>query len=325
MKILICDYADALEADYSVTINTVKEIVKEDVTFEIFPWTTEEDFLERAADANGLITGFLPMQADLLKKVSHLSCISISASGYGMIDLDAAKSEDISICHIFEYCTNEVAEHTMALMLALTKQLKPYTSLIEKEKDFSYFKLPPQLPMFEHTLAIFGLGKIGQAVAKRAQAFGMKVLAYDPHLPPEVATSLGVELVSMEEALSRATIITNHMILNEATANFFAMSTFEQMTQKPFFINVGRGAQVVEEDLAKALDLGLLSGAGLDVLSSEHPDLTDHPLCDRENVILTPHAAFYSSASIEKLQSISASNLAYCLTNQSEKASRRLV
>ena len=147
----------------------------------------------------------------------------------------------------------------------------------------------------------------------------MQILAVDPFLTGDAAKEAGVVSVSAEEAIREADIITNHMNLTEENYHFFDEEKFRKMERKPIFINVGRGACVDEAALVKALDEGLIRGAGLDVLEAEKPELNGNPLLGRPNVILTPHSAFYLDDSMNRLQSISADNLVYALKGDYEK------
>lgn len=168
-------------------------------------------------------------------------------------------------------------------------------------------------------LGVVGFGKIGQAVARRAQAFGMKVIAYDPYLPKAVADGLGTELVDIDTLLVRADVITVHMNMTSENKEFFNKETFAQMKRGPIFINVARGGMVNEYDPADALDSGVVRGAGLDVLASEAPGLTKCRLRGRENVILTPHTTFYSEDSIEACERISIQNITHFLGGEMDK------
>ena len=255
----------------------------------------------------------------MFEHAPNIKVISINATGYDNVDLSVAKSRHIGVCPVGEYCTIDVAEYTMSLILSLVKNLKIYSYDVEKNHQWRYEVGEENKRIQDLTLGIFGFGKIGKAVAKRAIALGMRVLACDPFVDKEEAVKLDVQIVDIEHLLQEAEVITNHMNLNESNYQFFDLDKFSQMTKKPYFINTGRGACVVEEDLSKALALGYIKGAGFDVLKDEHPDLAHHELVNKDNVIITPHAAFYTSSSIAELQRISTQNIVYYLTNQKNK------
>ena len=253
-----------------------------------------------------------------MKRTPGLKMISEMGTGYNNIDVEAATGLGIKVSHVREYCTTEVAEHTLALMLALARNLKRYQYGIEKKKEWKYDDADT-IRLSGMTLGIFGFGRIGKAVAVRAAAFGMQIIAYDPCLTPETAKEYGIRSVTAQEVLEQSDIITNHMILTAETTGYFNRERFCRMKKKPIFINVARGGSVVEEDLKQALEEGWISGAGLDVLSSEEPDLESSPFLNDDRVILTPHAAFYSAQSMRDLQRLSVQNMIYFFQGDQDK------
>ena len=180
-KVLICDYTNALEPNYEPTISSMSEALGEPVECLIRPYVSDEELVQELAGADGLITGFLEIGAEILAQVPELACISVSGVGYSNIDVAAAKRHHVAVCHIREYCTEEVAEHTFALIGALNRHLKYYTKRVEKEHEWKYQTIGGEKNLSGQTLAIFGLGKIGKRVAALAGAYGMKVLAVDPY------------------------------------------------------------------------------------------------------------------------------------------------
>ena len=317
-KIVIADYESALEEDYSITIESIEEALGEPVDTTIYSYRDKADFISVLKNADGLVTGFIETDDEILKSCSKLKCISVSGVGYSNINLESAKKNNVAVCHIQEYCTQEVAEHAIALMCALNRNLKFYDTQINDKKEWKYYSIDGNPNLCSQTLAIFGFGRIGRRVATIAIALGMKVLAVDPYAARHFDVS-GVEFVEAHEAFVRADIITNHMNLTAENRHFFNEEAFEQMKRKPIFINVGRGLSVDEKALVNALDRGLIRGAGIDVLENEDPDLSRCNLLGRQNVIITPHSAFYSQESIEKLQRISGANLGYFLAGKNEE------
>jgi D-3-phosphoglycerate dehydrogenase len=167
------------------------------------------------------------------------------------------------------------------------------------------------------SLGIIGFGKIGSRVAGKAKALGMKVTAYDPYVPAGRIEAAGVKAVNnIEEIVQNADVITSHMSQTPENQGLFNAGFFAKARRKPFFLNMARGGSVVEADLAEALDKGLLRGAALDVLDREDPVLESHPLVGRENVIITPHAAFYTSASAAALERICAGNIVHFMRGE---------
>lgn len=314
-KIVIADFKDSLMPTHELerAILTAGLPGAEVVVYEYDP-EKQAEFSQLMHDATALLTGFIPVDANLLEQAPKLRLISVNATGYDNVDLSAARARQVKICCVGEYCTEDVAEFTIAQMLTLVKNIRPYIQSVEGRQEWAYDYPACNPRLSEMTLGIFGLGKIGACVAQKALALGMRVLAYDPATIQQVD---GVQMCATPAPLLRqADVITNHMNLNATNVRFFDRARFSQMERHPYFLNMARGASVVEADLISALDEGQLRGAALDVLADEHPRLADHPLLGRENVLVTPHAAFYSQTSLRKLQEISCQNIVHFLTGQ---------
>lgn len=308
MKIVITDFPDVLKRDTNYEIRLIRESFP-DADVEVISFEDQKEWLEQVKDADAILTAFIKIDGAIMDQIPALKCIALNATGYDSINIKDAADRKIAVIPVVEYCTQEVADHTMALILALERGLKHYEVDIDREKRWQYSTLSRIHRIEGQTLGICGFGKIGKAVAKRAQAFGMKVIAYSPHSTEEVARQYRIERVDIDSLLKRSDIISNHMSQSAGNYHFFDEDKFRRMIRKPFFINVSRGSAVDEQALASALDQGMIAGVGLDVLSDENPDLNQCSLTNRENVIITPHAAFYSIESLEALQTISCRNL----------------
>ncbi|MGY3778963.1 NAD(P)-dependent oxidoreductase [Isobaculum melis] len=320
MKIVISDYPDSMMP----THDEEKAILEKGLSqceVVVYPYHDEKrnEFYQVIQDADAILTAFTKIDEEAMDHAPNLKVISINATGYDNVDLAAANKRGIGVCPVGEYATIDVAEYTISMILALVKNFKPYFQDIDLHHNWRYDAVAPNKRIEEMTLGIFGLGKIGKAVASRSKALGMKVIAYDPYLSAEEGADYGVEMVNPETIFSTADVITNHANLNESNQGYFNLEKFKKMQQKPYFINMGRGASVVESDLVLALKNHYLKGAGLDVLADETPDLAHHPLVGLPNVIITPHAAFYSATALKKLQQISAENIVYYLTGERDK------
>ncbi|MGH8130856.1 MAG: NAD(P)-dependent oxidoreductase, partial [Steroidobacteraceae bacterium] len=158
-------------------------------------------------------------------------------------------------------------------------------------------------------LGLLGFGRIGRAVCRRALGFGLTVLACDPRVDAGTASRRGARLAGFEELLAGSDIVSLHCNLGADNQGLLNRDVFARMLRKPLLLNVARGALIVEADLVEALDRGLIAGAALDVLTQESPDLSQHPLAGRRDVLLTPHVAFYSEAALDDLRRISAQNV----------------
>lgn len=323
MKVVIADYPELLMPTHDLEKACLLEGLGEDTEIVVYEYADDkrDEFLKLMADADGLLTGFIPVDDAAMAKMPRLKIISISATGYNVVDLDAANRRRIAVSPVGEYCTIDVAEHTIALMLALVRNLKPYSNAIDRSHNWDYQVAAPNKRIKDMTLGIFGLGKIGSSVAMRAKALGMSVIAYDKYVNHIYAERFNVKLTdNPNDIFENADVICNHMMQTEENENFFNMAAFRQMKKRPYLINAGRGAAVVEEDLIQALEMGLIRGAGLDVIRDEHPDsLAGNPLVGRDDVIITPHAAFYSTSALEDLQKISSYNIVHYLRGEPEK------
>lgn len=319
-KILISDYKDSMMPTHDYEKALLKAAFP-DAEIRVFEYTDEKrgEFLDEIRNADALLTAFTRIDKDVFDRAPNLKVISLNATGYDNVDLVEATKHSVGVCPVGEYCTLDVAEHTIALMLALNKNLKCYTYDIEKRFQWSFDtpKAPPRIG--SQTLGIFGFGKIGKRVAKLAQGLGMTVIAHDPYVDREAGAALGVEMVEPEGIYERADVITLHMNLGHSDTPYFTSKEFAEMKRSPIFLNLSRGFAVDERDLAQALDSGLVRAAGLDVLKDETPRLKGHILSNRENVIITPHAAFYSVQSMEDIQRISCENIIHFIKGDKDK------
>lgn len=308
MEIVITDFPDVLKRDTEFE----KELIKRELPgaeVKVVGFENRKQWLDEVREADAILTAFIKIDGKIMEQMPNLKCIAINASGYDSINMEDAASRGIIVIPVEEYCTQEVADHTMALILALERGLKHYEADIDMRQRWQYSTLSSVHRIKGQILGICGFGKIGKAVAKRAQAFGMEVIVYSPHCTEETAARYGVERVEIDDLLRKSNVISNHMSQSSENYHFFDEEKFQKMVQSPFFINVGRGGAVDEKALVSALDEKRIAGAGLDVLKDENPNLHQCELTNRENVIITPHAAFYSVESLRDLQRISCMNL----------------
>lgn len=275
-------------------------------------------------NADAILTAYVAFDRKLIATLERCQLISVSATGYNGIDVDAASTANISVCCVDEYCSEEVADHTLLLILALSRRLTEYQRLVQRDKSWQFDALNGLRRTRDLTLGIIGFGKIGQAIATRANAFGMKIIAYDPHLDERIAAKIGVLAVCLNDIYAQADIISLNCGLNADNKHLIDADAFAAMSRRPMLINCARGGLVDEDALLAALDSGTISAAGLDVLKEESPDLQNSALLGRDNVIVTPHIAFYSDASILENRRVSAANIQNFLDGKHD-AIRRFV
>ncbi len=324
MKVAICDYKEPLNRDLEIEKNIFKKFLGEDTEISLYVHEGDDEAFKRAIqDVDGILTSYLEFPKEIIESNPNLKGISIEATGYNFVDADAAQKQNTAVTVIGEYCTQEVADHSIALMLAVARKLKHYDQEIEKKHIYDYNSTSGMIRLEGSTFGILGLGKIGKAVARRAQGFGMNVIAYSPTCPEKTAEALNVKLVSKEELFETSDVISVHMRLTDQNINMLNKEAFNMMKKKPIIVNVSRGAMIDENALLEALDTGKIFGAGLDVLVEETNENTlKSPFVGREDVVLTPHMAFYSDFALYECQRIAAENLCYVLRGESDKVFR---
>jgi len=324
MKIVICDHKESLDRDVAAEINLFKQQLGPHTKVIVHEYNGDNQALNDViGDADGIMTSYVTFTDDMISACRRLKGISINATGYNFIDLPAAGRNNVQVAVIAEYCTQEVSEHAMTLGLAVARNLKAYGRSIEQQQKYAFNCVSGMFHLEGSTFGIMGLGKIGQAVARKAQGFGMKVIAFSPSCPASVAEGLGITLVDKAQLLKESHFICLTMSLNAGNVNILDREAFAQMKQRPIIINVSRGQMIDEEALVEALDNDVIFGAGLDVLVEESDEyIARSPLVGRDNVIITPHAAFYSDFSMQENQRIGVANLVNILTGNLNDVTR---
>ncbi|MFN0156317.1 MAG: C-terminal binding protein [Gaiella sp.] len=250
--------------------------------------------------------GIERLDAETIRSLKQCRVISIYAVGTDRIDVAAAEECGIAVANVPDYCTTEVAEHTMALILAVWRKL-PRAERLARRGTLALDGLLPLHRLEGRTLGLLGLGRIAREVAVRANAFGLRVIAHDPHVTPATAASFGVEVCSFDDLLAASDVLSLHVPLSDDTRGCIDSRALSRMPKGAFLVNAGRGGVVDETALLDALSSGHLAGAALDVLTSEPVDPA-HPLLALENVIVTPHMAYYSEEALVALRVATAEN-----------------
>jgi glycerate dehydrogenase len=269
---------------------------------------TYEQVADAIADADIVLCNKTLLDPYTLRRAEKLKYIGVFATGYNNIDVAYCRAHGITVCNAGSYSTNAVVQHTFALILAHFNNTALYDKYVQdgrwkRSPTFSPF-LYPLHEISGRTLGIVGLGTIGQAVAKVALAFGMKVVAYN-RSPRSID---GVRMVSLDELLSVSDIVTVHCPLNEDSKEMFNKDTFAKMKPGAVFVNTARGGVMVEKDLYDALEGGRLGGACIDVLSVE-PMEEDCILMGAKNCIITPHIAWAPVETRQRLMQIVCDNI----------------
>lgn len=281
---------------------------------------TEDEIIQECSDADALIIGYEEITNKIMDELKNLKVIQFMAIGVDGIDLEYARKKNIEISNVPGYCFNEVADHALALMLSLNRRVCQFNSSVgENIWDISLY--PDITRLGESTIGLLGFGDIARTLNTRLQSFGSKVIAYDPFIDRKVGEELNVELVSLEELARESDYISCHLPLNDGTKELINKDIFKIMKDTAIFINTSRGGVVKEEDLVEALDNNEIAYAGLDVLVDEYPNLEKHPLNRREDVILTPHVAYYSKDSERDLLAFAGESVKNILLGDKDKAS----
>jgi len=270
---------------------------------KVYQSTHESEASERIADAEIVIVNKVPLGKAAIEGAKNLKLIAVAATGYDRIDIESCKARNVTVSNIRDYAKNTVPEHTFALILALRRSIIPYRQSVldsrwQDAAQFCYFDYPIH-DLANATLGVIGDGVLGKSVARLGEAFGMNVL-FSSY---KGVQGMGPLYTPFEEVLRQSDIITLHCPLIPSTRNLLDQHEFSIMEKRPLIINAARGGLVNEEALGWALEEGLVSGAGFDVVTEE-PPARDHlmmTLAKRHNVILTPHVAWASQEAVQSL------------------------
>jgi D-3-phosphoglycerate dehydrogenase / 2-oxoglutarate reductase len=283
-------------------------------TYRMSKSVNADDIVAVAKDADAVLVTYAKLTRDVLMQLTRCKAIGRFGLGVDNIDLVTAKEKGIAVNYVPDYCIREVSDHAMALLLALIRKIPLSNKLVQSGR----WEMPAVVPIrrVEGTvLGLIGFGHIPRLVAPKAQAFGIKVIAHDPYAKPEVFKAAGVEGVDFDTLLKTSDYVSVHAPLLPATRGLMNAAAFAKMKKGAYVVNTARGPLIDEPALIAALDAGQVGGAGLDVVAAE-PLAKDSPLLGRDNVIISPHTAFYSIEALEELQSKCASDVARVLSGE---------
>src|ERR1700681_4493889 len=291
-----------------------KALARLDPEYRMAKSASADDILAVARDADAVLVTYAKLPGELLRQLKNCKAIGRFGLGVDNIDLPAAKELGIAVNYVPDYCLREVSDHAMALLLALARKVPLSNKLVQSGR----WEVPPIVPLRRlegQVLGLVGFGNIPRALAPKAKAFGLKVLTHDPYVKQDALAAAGVEGVSFDDLLARSDFISVHAPLMPATRGLMNAAAFAKMKKGALVINTARGPLIDEAALVAALDSGHLGGAALDVVATE-PLPKDSALLGRDNVILTPHTAFYSVEALEELQTKCASDVARVLSGE---------
>ena len=276
---------------------------------------TEEEMIARTRDADALVVSFAPITRGVLSALEGLKTVVRTGVGYDVIDVPAATELGVIVVNIPDIWVREVANHALALLLAWNRKIVTLDRQVHAGTWGSGVPGPHTGALHGETVGIVGLGNIGSAFARRIAAFETKVIASDPYVEPARFAALRVERVTLEALAERADYISVHTLLNAETRHLIGEAFFKRTKPTAILINTSRGPVVDEAALARALQDKRLAGAALDVWEQE-PVAADHPLLKLDNVIATPHAAYYSTAAVAQVPRRCGEEVARVLTGQ---------
>ncbi len=304
MKIVILDGHCANPGDLSW------EALEEFGELTVYDRTSKANIAERAREADIILTNKVTLRSDVLDKLPKLKYIGVLATGYNIIDTDAAKKRGIIVCNIPAYSTNSVAQMVFAHILTITNRVEHYTAQIREGRwsrnpDFCYWDTQFH-ELAGKTIGIVGLGDIGCRVARIAHEFGMDVYAFTSKNASDLPEC--IRKTTMEGLLAVSDVLTLHCPLTESTREMINKDSLKQMKRGAILINTARGPLVNEQDVADALRSGYLAAYGADVMCAEPPS-KDNPLFGVPNAYLTPHVAWATIEARRRLVNIAVANV----------------
>lgn len=278
---------------------------------KVYDRTPVDQIAARIGDAEYIYTNKTPITRETLDACPNIKFIGVLATGYDVVDVQAAKEKGITVTNIPTYGTTAVAQFVFALLLEICHHAGAHSEAVKAGEwsrcpDFCFWNYP-LIELAGKTFGIIGFGRIGQATAKIAVAFGMKVIAFDEY-PDKSLETEDIKLVSLDEVLSRSDVISLHCPLLPSTRGIINKDTIARMKDGVIIINTARGPLIAEEDLKEALDSGKVYAAAVDVVSKE-PIRPDNVLLACKNCIITPHIAWVPKESRQRLMDIAVDNL----------------
>ena len=281
---------------------------------------SEDDLLAAAGDCDAMMNQYARVGARTIAAMTRCKVIARYGVGVDIVDIEAATKRGIVVTNVRDYCTEEVADHAIALWLTLARKL-PQNDRATHQGIWRWQSGSPINRIRGQVMGIVSFGKIGQAIARRAEAFGVELIVYDPYQQEAVIAAFGAKKVSKEELLSRSNIMMMQVPMTPETRHFLSVKEFSAMQHGVIIVNTGRGPTMDNKALYAALRSGTVAGAGLDDPEEEPAKRAkwspgENPLFSLANVIVTPHAAYYSEQSIRLARETAASEVRRVLTGE---------
>ena len=289
-----------------VTDNDHANMNQEDAVFQaaglsysMVQCKTEEDLIRECKGAEILLNQYAPITRKVMEALRpELKQVVRYGVGVNNVDVPAATELGVQICNVPDYGMNEVADHALAMLMALTRKVCLMNRYTREKWDYTHSIPIHRIP--GSTFGIVCMGRIAQTLAKRLKGFDCRIISYDPYIPAEFVPE-GVEMVSLDKLIRESDFISVHCPLNDDTYNMFNLETFKKMKNNAYIVNTARGGIINENDLFVALSKGYIAGAGLDVVEKE-PMTPESRLFELDNFLCTPHMAWYSEEAAEELK-----------------------
>jgi D-3-phosphoglycerate dehydrogenase len=308
--------------DFDYGDNDIERAILEPVGAEVVALQakSEDDLLAVMPDCDAVMNQYARVGRKAIAAMHRCKVIARYGVGVDIVDVEAATERGIMVTNVRDYCTEEVADHAIAMWLALARKLKEYNGATH-QGVWHWKSGQPVHRLRGQTMGIISFGKIGQAIAERARGFGVRVIAHDPYLPKAFFHARDTEPVTKEELLSRSDVVMMQVPMTPETRHFLGAAEFASMRPRAIVVNTGRGPTIDNKALYDALVSGQVAGAGLDDLEEEPAKRAEwtprgNPLFGLPNVIVTPHSAYYSEESIRIARETAASEVARVLTGR---------
>ncbi|GAB6152198.1 C-terminal binding protein [Desulfosporosinus burensis] len=304
-KVVVTDY------EYSTLQYEEEVVTNAGATLVPAQCKTEDDLIAVCKDAHGLLNQYAPITRRVIEKLDNCKVIARYGVGVNTVDLEAATEKGICVVNVPDYCVDEVSDHAFALLLACARKVVQLNNSI-KAGTWDYKISRPIYRLRGRKLGIVGFGRIPRALAEKARPFGFELLIYDPFLTQTDVDPYGAALVGLDELMANSDFVSVHAPLTPETHHLVGEKELSLMKSSAFILNTSRGPVIDEKALIKALQDGLIAGAGLDVLEEE-PASQDNPLLGMDNVIINPHVAWYSEQAEIELKTKAAQGVAEVL------------
>lgn len=285
-----------------------------DIEFIKAQCKTEEEVIEQAKEVDAILNQYAPVSRRVIESLENAKIISRYGVGVNTIDLDAAKEKRITVANVPDYGMEEVSNHALALLLSWARKVTLLNNEVKKG-NWDFKACVPIHRFNEQTVGVLGFGRIPRRFIEKVKPLGFKTAAYDPFVSAEDMAAVGVRKMELDEIIRESDFLSVHVPLIDDTFHLINEERLNQMKRNAVIINTARGPIIDEKALADALEKGIIAGAALDVTENE-PISIDSPLLKMDNVIITPHSAWYSEEAMIELRQKAAKNIVHVLSGE---------